>query len=175
VLVLESEKHALKRGMEPKALLTGFGAASDAHHLTAPHPQGRGLRLAISSALIEAGLRRPDISFINAHGTATVENDLVESRIYNELFAETPVWASKGSTGHCLGAAGAVEAVLTVLALSAGIVPASAAEPDYGELILPKLTLSPAEVKTPHAMSVSSGFGGGNAALVFSRPDSGLP
>jgi 3-oxoacyl-(acyl-carrier-protein) synthase len=175
VLILESESSALKRGLKPKALVSGFGAASDAYHLTAPHPQGRGLRAAISSALLQAGLRTSDLSFINAHGTATLENDLAESLVYNEIFADTPVWASKGSTGHCLGAAGAVEAVLTVLALSAGLVPASVAEHERGEFILPKLTLCPVELATPYAMSVSSGFGGCNAALVFSTADVKLP
>jgi 3-oxoacyl-[acyl-carrier-protein] synthase-1/3-oxoacyl-[acyl-carrier-protein] synthase II len=169
VLILENETRARQRGVQPRAVLSGFGAASDAYHLTAPHPQGRGLRAAIAAALAQAGLRTTDISFINAHGTATIENDNIESRIYNEIFADTPVWASKGSTGHCLGASGAIEAVLTILALSAGVVPSSVAERDYGEVLLPRLTLSPVPAGTGYAMSVSAGFGGGNAALVFSR------
>jgi 3-oxoacyl-[acyl-carrier-protein] synthase-1/3-oxoacyl-[acyl-carrier-protein] synthase II len=175
VVILESAGHALQRGVRPKAVFSGFGAASDAFHLTAPHPQGRGLRSAISAALAQAGLRTADISFINAHGTATMENDSVESQVYNEVFAGTPVWASKGSTGHCLGAAGAVEVVFTISALRAGFVPASAGADDSGESILPALTLRPAELATAHAMSVSSGFGGSNAALIFSQADGGLP
>jgi 3-oxoacyl-(acyl-carrier-protein) synthase len=176
ILILESSAHAIKRGVSPKAVLSGFGAASDAHHLTAPHPQGRGLRAAITSALKQSELQTKDIAFINAHGTATIENDQLESLVYNEMFQATPVWASKGSTGHCLGAAGAIEAVLTISALTDGIVPASStrfAKPGNENSILPGLTLAPLRSATAHAMSVSLGFGGSNAALIFSIPEGG--
>lgn len=172
VLVLESSEHAARRGVRrPRAVLSGFGAAGDAHHISSPHPSGRGLCKAISEALAEGGATLRETGFINAHGTATLENDKIESRVYAELENTPPVWASKGSTGHCLGAAGAVEAVLSVLALESGSVPASTGCGTPEDGIEGLITLEPGPVKDGHALSVSLGFGGSNAALLFSLPD----
>ena len=168
-LVLESAEHAQKRGAAVLGRVLGYGGASDAHHFTAPHPEGRGLASAIRSALRQAGLRAEDMAFVNAHGTSTLENDRVEGRLLRTLLPGVPVWASKGGTGHTLGAAGALEAVLTLAALRSGSVPASLGffniDPEIG--FAPTQSLLP--VSSPYALSTSLGFGGGNAALVLGR------
>lgn len=168
-LVLESAEHAQKRGAAVLGRVLGYGGASDAHHFTAPHPEGRGLAAAIRTALGQAGLRAEDIGFVNAHGTSTLENDKVEGRLLRTLLPGVPVWASKGGTGHTLGAAGALEAVLTLAALRSGSVPAS-----LGFLnIDPEIGFAPTQgslpASSPYALSTSLGFGGGNAALVLGR------
>ena len=168
-LVLESAEHAQKRGAAALGRVLGYGGASDAHHFTAPHPEGRGLASAIRTALGQAGLRAEDMAFVNAHGTSTLENDRVEGRLLRTLLPGVPVWASKGGTGHTLGAAGALEAVLTLAALRSGFVPASLGffniDPEIG--FAPTQSLLP--VSSPYALSTSLGFGGGNAALVLGR------
>ncbi|MTJ92608.1 MAG: beta-ketoacyl-[acyl-carrier-protein] synthase family protein [Desulfovibrio sp.] len=168
-LVLESAEHARRRNANVLGLVLGYGNASDAHHFTAPHPEGRGLASAIRSALRQAGLAAADIAFVNAHGTSTLENDRVEGRLLRTMLPGVPVWASKGGTGHTLGAAGALEAVLTLEALRCGTVPASpgfsSVDPEIG--FAP--TQSPLPAVLPCALSTSLGFGGGNAALVMGR------
>ncbi len=165
-LLLERENHAHHRGARILGRILGYGNANDAYHLTAPHPDGRGLRAAIRQAVAQAGLTLDDIAFVNAHGTGTRENDSVEGRVLRELLPETPVWASKGCTGHTLGAAGALEAIAAILALRARRIPRSHgfSRPD------PAIGLRPTEEEsTPasrYALSTSLGFGGGNAALV---------
>lgn len=168
-LMLESERAMAARKARPLARLLAYGAASDAHHLTAPHPQAAGLRLAIRSALGRAGLAPGALAFVNAHGTATADNDRVEALAMREESPGVPLWAVKGSTGHTLGAAGGVEAALTVAALHHGLLP-----PTHGFAAGDSsLGLKPVEVLSPivgeTAMSVSLGFGGGNAALIFGR------
>lgn len=168
VLVLESEAHARRRGAAVLGRVLGYGAAADAHHFTAPHPEGRGLAAALERALQEAGLTAGDMAFVNAHGTGTLENDKVEGAVLRRLLPGVPLWAGKGSTGHTLGAAGALEAALCLLALRQGRIPASRGfrTPD------PAIGLSPTQestpVSTPYAVSTSLGFGGGNAVLVLS-------
>lgn len=145
----------------------GFGSHCDAWHLTAPHPQGLALRLAIREALEQSGIGCEDIGFINAHATATRENDKVEGKTLGELFPKTPVWASKGLTGHTLGAAGAMEAIFSLIALRNGMVPASAGfnEPDMEIGIVP--TREDTKVNARFALSTSLGFGGGNSVIVM--------
>ena len=168
-LVLESAQHARSRNAKVLGQVLGYGNASDAHHFTAPHPEGRGLTTAIRSALQQAGLAAADMAFVNAHGTSTRENDKVEGRLLRTMLPNVPVWASKGGTGHTLGAAGALVAVLTIAALRCGTVPASlgfsAVDPEIG--FAP--TQSALSVSLPFALSTSLGFGGGNAALVLGR------
>ncbi len=168
-LVLESAEHALSRNAKVLGQVLGYGNASDAHHFTAPHPEGRGLATAIRSALQQAGLAAADMAFVNAHGTSTRENDKVEGRLLSTMLPNVPVWASKGGTGHTLGAAGALEAVLTLEALRRGSVPGSLGfcniDPEIG--FAP--TQGPLSVSLPFALSTSLGFGGGNAALVLGR------
>lgn len=170
-LVLESAEHARQRRAPLLGRIMGYGSAADAHHFTAPHPEGRGLASAIRQALAQAGLNPEDIAFINAHGTATPENDKVEGRLLRSLLPRTPVWASKGGTGHTLGAAGALEAILSLAALQCGRLPASLGftTPD------PEIQLEPVRqscaLASPYALSTSLGFGGGNAALVLGRAE----
>ncbi len=170
-LILEDEAAARSRGASILGWAAGFGNAADAHHFTAPHPQGRGLAAAINAALDQAGITAADLAFVNVHGTATKENDKVEGGVLRRLLPHVPVWASKGGTGHTLGAAGALEAVLTLAALRAGIVPASPgfAVPDPEIGLVP--TTWPQTVNSPWALSTSLGFGGGNAALILRKGD----
>ncbi len=171
VLVLERADAARRRGAKPLALLRGYGTAADAYHLTAPHPEGRGLRAAVRAALAEAGLKSEDLAFINAHGTGTSENDKTEAFVFRNHFPGVPVSATKGATGHTLGAAGAIEAAITVAGLLAGLVPMSPGfttpHPDLG--VSP--VTAPQPLRTGHALSQSLAFGGCNSAVIFSRAD----
>lgn len=168
-LMLESEAALEKRNGRALAELLGYGAAADGHHLTAPHPEAAGLRRAIRSALLRAGILPDSLAFVNAHGTATPDNDRVEALALCSETPDVPVWAVKGSTGHTLGAAGGVEAVLTAAALQYGVLPPSRGFFHEDS----SLGLRPTEFSRPitgsAAMSVSLGFGGGNAALIFGR------
>lgn len=152
-----------KKAKNPMGRVLGWGAASDAWHLTAPHPEGRGLMKALARAACEAGSGRP--AFVNAHATGTRENDKVEGAVLKKAMPDAPVWASKPLTGHTLGAAGAIEALLTLAALMAGRLPAhhAAFEPD------PEIGVNPAREESPvsgkSAVSLSLGFGGGNSVL----------
>ncbi len=127
ILVLERPKDALARGARIRGLITGYGASADAHHITAPDPTGRGVEIAVRSALAEAGAGPGEIDHVNAHGTSTPLNDLTEARVLHRVLGDRAlVTSTKGVTGHMFGAAGAVEAVLTVLALEKGQVPPTA-------------------------------------------------
>ena len=170
-LVLESAEHARQRRAPLLGRIMGYGSAADAHHFTAPHPAGRGLASAIRQALAQAGLTPEDIAFINAHGTATPENDKVEGRLLRTLLPGVPVWASKGGTGHTLGAAGALEAILSLVALHCGRLPSSFEFTDLDPEIQLEPTRQVSGLTSPYALSTSLGFGGGNAALVLGRAE----
>ncbi len=167
-LLLEAAPAARVRQAPPTGLcVAGYGAAADAYHLTAPHPEGRGLQEAIRLALADADVGAPDIAFINAHGTATPDNDRVEGGVLARLF-DSPVFLStKGYTGHTLGAAGGIEAVLSALGLREGWIPPSAGFQNRD----PALTVAPVGRRTriagTAALSTSLAFGGNNAALVL--------
>ena len=170
VLVLESGENAQARGATHSFQVSGFGSASDAHHLTAPHPEGRGLEAAIRGAMSQAKVQPSDIGFINAHGTATLDNDRTESKVIARLFGDrTPFLSTKGHTGHTLGAAGGLEAVFTVLGLREGWIPASAGFQNHAD----DVPVSPVREATPirlnHAISTSLAFGGNNSALLIQR------
>jgi 3-oxoacyl-(acyl-carrier-protein) synthase len=172
VLVLETERSAMERGVRPRASLEGYGTANDGGHLTAPDRQGRGLDLALRIALKEAALSPEEIAFVNAHGTATEDNDFVEGVVFKRLFGDQVKFLStKGYTGHTLGAAGSLEAAFTVLALEQEWIPASIGF----EQADPRIGLSPVTERTPvvgcFALSTSVGFGGSDAALVCKRVD----
>jgi 3-oxoacyl-[acyl-carrier-protein] synthase-1/3-oxoacyl-[acyl-carrier-protein] synthase II len=169
ILILESDKVRAKKRVHGRVL--GYGSACDAHHLTAPHPDGVGLKLAMHEAFNSAGLTPEDISFVNTHGTGTPDNDRVEGRVLNEVMPQVPFLSTKGYTGHTLGAAGGIEAVFTVACLQRGEIPASIGfkDPD------PEVILTPVTANTSFdgdiALSESLAFGGNNAVLIFGKGD----
>ena len=172
VLVLESEEHAKARGARVRAWLAGRGNTCDAHHVSAPQPEGRGLHEAMRLALEGAGLAPAAVDYINAHGTGTADNDPVEARAIRALFGEVPpaVSSTKRFFGHALAAAGAIEAIVTVLALERQAIPANLGL----RTVDPKIPLAPVaeyrRAKLDVAMSTSLGFGGNNSAVLFRRP-----
>ncbi|CAL9281649.1 beta-ketoacyl-[acyl-carrier-protein] synthase family protein [Streptomyces sp. SudanB182_2057] len=172
-LVLERLDHARDRGARIYATLTGYGSTSDAHHLTAPHPEGTGARACMEQALADAGTPADAVTHVNAHGTGTALNDVAEARALTALFgpAAVPVTASKAVTGHSLGAAGALEAVITCLSLHEELVPPTAntvrVDPRCD---VDLVTARPRELPAGPALSTSFAFGGHNACLVFDTP-----
>jgi 3-oxoacyl-[acyl-carrier-protein] synthase II len=169
VVVLESRAIASQRKVLPHAILSGYGNCSDAYHISAPKPDGMGLEKAIGFALQQAGLTHQDIAFINAHGTATPENDKVEGGLFSRLFPTTPFQSTKGYTGHTLGAAGAIEAIITIEQLKRQNIVASIGfeTPD------PEFEVNPVTENTvidgEYALSDSVAFGGNNAVLIFQK------
>ena len=170
VLVLETEASARQRGVGSDLFVAGYGAACDAHHLTAPRPDGSGLETAIRCSLAEAELQPGQISFVNAHGTATRDNDRVEGQTLARIFGtDIRVLSTKGFTGHTLGAAGALEAVFTALALREGWIPASAGFENPDAEIPVAVVRERTAIRGNFALSTSLAFGGNNAALVMGR------
>ncbi|MFI6845807.1 beta-ketoacyl-[acyl-carrier-protein] synthase family protein [Kitasatospora sp. NBC_00085] len=169
VLVLERVDHARARGVRPRAYLAGHGSATDAYHFTAPHPEGDGLARAIDTALADAGLAPYEIGHVNAHGTGTALNDPAEAAALRRVFHQPPpVTANKSVIGHTMGAAGAIEAALTVLVLQHGLIPPTANLDRIDERIgLDVVTKLPRPAAAQAAVSVSCGFGGQNAAVVL--------
>ncbi|PCG87493.1 3-oxoacyl-ACP synthase [Streptomyces sp. WZ.A104] len=171
MLVLERAKTARARGGRPRALLTGAGSSTDAHHPTAPAPDGQGAQRAVQAALDQAGWAPGDVDHINAHGTSTPLNDAMEATLISRLFPHRPpVTAPKGVVGHTLAAAGAIEAVATVLTLEHSVIPPIAnldALPDAFPLDCVLKEARPRRIET--AVSHSFGFGGHNVALAFQR------
>ncbi len=174
ILIVESAEHAARRGARVHAELVSYGNSADAHHLTAPHPDGTGAMLAMRRALARAGLRPDEIDYINAHGTGTPLNDAVEASAIRTVFADAAarlaVSSTKGAVGHTLGAAGAVEAVATILALRDGFLPPTVnleeADPACDLDLVPHRS-RPAALR--YALSNSYGFGGNNTSLVLGR------
>jgi 3-oxoacyl-[acyl-carrier-protein] synthase-1/3-oxoacyl-[acyl-carrier-protein] synthase II len=153
------------------AELVGAGLSCDAHHPAAPHPEGAGARAAMQQALSDAGMTAEEVDYINLHGTGTVDNDLAEAKAIRELFKDPPPLSSiKGSFGHALGAAGAIEAVASVLCISRGFIPSNVgySVPDPGLGLQPVLRGRPWKVGA--VLSNSFGFGGNNAALIIAKP-----
>lgn len=170
LLVLERAADARARGARVRARIVGHGASADAHHITAPHPDGRGLEQAMRLALADADAAPEDVSYVNAHGTSTPLNDLAEARTLRRVVPAGPLVSStKGVTGHLLGAAGAIEAAYTVLAIENGLVPPTANLRTQDPEIDANIVTTP----TPHdiglALTNSMGFGGQNAVLALSR------
>ncbi|WP_424216175.1 beta-ketoacyl-[acyl-carrier-protein] synthase family protein (plasmid) [Streptomyces sp. BI20] len=172
VLVLESAAHARRRGAPVVARLSGYGTSADAHHATRPPADGAGARQAMEAALRDAGVAASAVGYVNAHGTSTVRNDLAEgAAIRAVLGGAVPVSSTKGVTGHTFGAAGAIEAILTILALRDGLLPATANLTDPDPLIELDLIAKEARAcSAGAALSNSFGFGGYNASLLFTRP-----
>jgi len=171
-LVLEEREFALRRGAPVLAELTGYGATSDAYHITQPHPQGDGAVRAMQAAIADAGLSPADIDYVNAHGTSTPPNDRVETHALKRVFGESVplVSSTKSMTGHTLGAAGALESVFCILALQNSVVPPTINldNPDPAcDLDYVAKKARPADIR--YAMTNSLGFGGHNASLVFGQ------
>jgi 3-oxoacyl-[acyl-carrier-protein] synthase II len=167
-LILESEESARRRGAERYAELIGYGIATDNYHLTQPDPSGIGPRLAMERALQSAGLPAAAISYVNAHGTATVFNDATEGIAISQLFGQVPVSSTKSMMGHALGGAGAIEAIFCVLALRHQFLPPNInfrqPEPQWTfQVVANQAISSPISV----VLSNSFGFGGCNASLIF--------
>lgn len=174
VLILESLSHAVARGATPLAIVSGYGTTADASHIVQPSPGGEGAARAMALAIARAGLAPRDISYINAHGTSTRLNDAYETQSVKTVFGDSapPISSTKGATGHLLGAAGAVEAVYSVLAIRDQTLPPTinyeTPDPECDLDYVPN-EARPVEVR--HVVSNSLGFGGHNVALVFSRFD----
>ncbi len=174
VLVLEEMESAKKRGARIYGEIAGYGMNSDAFHMTTPSPDGEGAARCISLALKSAGLDPAEVGYINAHGTSTYYNDLYETMAIKKVFGEhakkLAVSSTKGMTGHLLGAAGGVEAVLTVKAVQEGVLPPTVnyETPDE-QCDLDYVPNTAREAKVKAALSNSFGFGGTNAVLVFKR------
>ena len=176
VLVLESQESAERRGVAPLAELRGYGATSDAHHLTEPSPTGESAANAVTLALKNAGVEPSQVDYINAHGTSTPLNDRQETKAIKLALGDAayrvPISSTKSMTGHLLGAGGALEAAICVMAMRNGTIPPTINlhEPDP-ECDLNYTPNEPVSQKISVAMSNSFGFGGHNSVLVFTDPD----
>lgn len=172
-LVLESLEHAQARGAKILGELVGYGATGDAYHMTSPDPTGKGAARAMQLAIEEAGVTPAEVAYVNAHGTATHANDSGEARAIRKVFGANRVRVSstKGMTGHLLGAAGAIEAVLTVAALESGVLPPNVGcEHQDSECPVDLVQLGDQQAPDArYAISNSFGFGGHNAVLAFKK------
>jgi 3-oxoacyl-[acyl-carrier-protein] synthase II len=176
-LILEEYEHAVARGARIYAELIGTGLTADAHHLTAPHPDGMGAFKVMKQAIDQAGIKVTDIDYINVHGTATPLGDISETKAIVSLFGDHAyklnISATKSMTGHLLGAAGAVEAIAAILALYNDIVPPTINFRVPDPEIDPKLNITPGKAESRpvrYALSNTFGFGGHNASVVFKKP-----
>jgi len=150
--------------------LLGIGESCDAYHMSAPHPEGRGARMAMEAALASAGVGADAIDYVNLHGTGTPSNDAAEDKAVHGLFGErVPVNSTKGMTGHALGAAGAVEALIAVLAIAEGVIPASPGTRTLDPELRSRYEVAGRRGDLRLVMSNSFGFGGSNCSLVFGR------
>lgn len=147
----------------------GYGTCGDAHHLTAPHPEARGLRRALADCLERSGLRTADVGFVNVHGTATVNNDAAEGPLLAEMLPGVPVSATKGFTGHALGAVGAIEAAFVLGCLGRGELPQSRGFRHSDPVVKARPVSERTRIEANSAVSLSLAFGGLNAALALGR------
>jgi 3-oxoacyl-[acyl-carrier-protein] synthase II len=174
ILILETESHAKQRGAEIVAELAGYGSTADAHHVTAPHEDGKGGAAAINAALKAAGVGIDQVGYINAHGTGTPLNDAAETRAIKHVFGQdaykVPVSSTKSMTGHMMGATGALETALMVKVIREGVLPPTinyhTPDPDCDLDYIPNQAR---EAKVDIAISNAFGFGGHNAVLVVRR------
>jgi len=176
VLVLESLEHALARGAKIYCEIAGGGATADAHHITAPHPEGLGARNVMNAALKDAGMVASDIDYINVHGTSTPLGDIAETKAILSVFGEHAynlnISSTKSMTGHCLGAAGALEALACIMAVSQDVIPPTINHFTDDPELDPKLnfTFNKAQHRTVNAaLSNTFGFGGHNASVIVKK------
>jgi 3-oxoacyl-[acyl-carrier-protein] synthase II len=172
VLVLEESEHARARGARIYAEIAGYGVSSDANHVSDPDPVGANAARAVAMALADAELGPADVGYVNAHGTSTPAGDAAETRVLKRVFGERLPFVSstKGATGHTLGAAGAVEAVFTVLALHRGVLPPTINQVEQDpECALDTLPNAARAEQVDVALSNSFGFGGHNSVVAFRR------
>lgn len=150
--------------------LLGYGESSDAHHMSTPHPEGLGARMAMADALARAGVDATQIGYLNLHGTATPANDAVEARAVAQLFPDSlHASSTKGWTGHTLGAAGIVESVFALIALEDGLLPGTLNSRQLDPACGPQIRIDSARSAIRYAMNNSFGFGGNNCSLLFGR------
>jgi 3-oxoacyl-[acyl-carrier-protein] synthase II len=172
ILILETLVHAQKRGAKIYGEVVGYGSTCDAFHITSPAPDGEGGARAMTMAIKEAGIRLEEISYINAHGTSTVPNDKLETKaiksVFGELAYKIPISSTKSMTGHMLGAAGAIEAIVCIKAMEDGFVPATIgyvnADPECDLDYVPNIGR---QAKLNYTLSNSLGFGGHNSTIVM--------
>jgi 3-oxoacyl-[acyl-carrier-protein] synthase II len=174
VVVIERLSHALARGAKPIAIAAGYGTSADAYHLTSGSPDGAGAQVAMNAAIRTAGITPDDIGYVNAHATSTEVGDNAEINGIHAVFGDRgqslAVSSTKSATGHMLGAAGAIEAVISVLALRNQMLPATLNlhDPEDVARQFDLVALKPKAKALKHVLSNSFGFGGVNASLVFS-------
>lgn len=173
-IILEELEHALARGAKIYAEVIGFGVSADAHHITAPHPDGTGAILAMEMAVKMAGIEKTDVDYINMHGTSTPLGDIAETKAIKKVFGDHAyklnASSTKSMTGHLLGAAGAVEAIASILAINNDIVPPTINfETPDPECDLNYTFLKPQSRKITVALSNAFGFGGHNTSVLFKK------
>lgn len=174
-VVLESEKHAIQRGAKVYGKVVGYASRADANHLTGPHREGRGLADAMCQAISEDNLTQTGVDYINAHGTGTLYNDLMETKAIKKVFGKRaysiPISSTKSMLGHSFGASGAIESICCLLAIKNSTVPPtinfSESDPECDLDYVPNTSR---RHKVTTAMSLSAGFGGQNAAILFCAP-----
>lgn len=177
-LILEDYDHAIARGAKIYAEVIGGGMSSDAHHMTAPHPDGIGVVAVMKNCLNNAGISPEEVDYINTHGTSTPLGDVAELKAIKEVFGDHAkninINSTKSMTGHLLGAAGAIEAVASVMSMQHGIIPPTINHKNVDENIDPELNLTlnkPQKREVNIAMSNTFGFGGHNACVLFKKID----
>lgn len=170
-LILEDLEEALKRGATIYGEVVGYGATTDAYHMTQPHPEALGAYMAMKKALEEASIDPSEVSYINAHGTSTPMNDRLESMAVMNLFGDkTPVSSTKSMTGHLLGAAGAVESIISIIAIQEGFIPATVNTKEIDEEVKANVIIGKnLKEDLQYVLSNSLGFGGHNASLLFKK------
>ena len=175
-LILEEYEHAKTRGAKIYAELVGGGLSADAHHMTAPHPEGIGAKKVMMNCLRDANLKPEDVDTINMHGTSTPLGDIAETNAVKEVFGDHTykinINSTKSMTGHLLGAAGAIEAIASILAIKNNVVPPTINHHTADEQIDPKINFTlgkPQERNVDVALSNTFGFGGHNACVIFKK------
>lgn len=175
-LILEEYEHAKKRGAKIFGEIVGAAMSADAYHITAPHPDGLGAALVMKNALTDAGITTGQVDYINVHGTSTPLGDVAELRAIQKIFGEDAyklnISSTKSMTGHLLGAAGAVEAVASIIAINESLVPPTINHFTDDPQIDPKLNLTfhnPQKRSIDYALSNTFGFGGHNSSIVFKK------